>query len=122
MSVSKLKNFLRAGKAISDLYKVRAKGEKKYRKQKVDCLGCGKPVDAKYGRKYHEQCRPSVYKQKRPVKFVNPRPKGSAPIGGKRRRQCIRDGCVVLFFPKSNRQKYHTSACADKARKSRAVP
>ena len=116
MSVSKLKSLMRAGKAESDLYAVRAGVKQKRRKRKANCPTCGEPVDTKFGKKYHRGCRPSAYERKRPDK---PKTEDSAPIIGKRRRRCAAPDCDALFYPESKRQRYHSTKCADKARSKR---
>ena len=100
MSVSKLKSFMRAGKAESDLYNVRV-GAERYRKRKANCLGCGESLDTKYGKKYHEGCKPSAYKKKDKKSKPN-RPNPKVPVKGKRRRRCA--GCSTLFFPPTKKQ------------------
>ena len=116
MSVSKMKALMMAGKAKSDLYGVKVKAVKKRRKQKANCLGCGNPLDIKFGRKYHKDCRPSTYRRKKLVKLKT----YTALIKGKRRKRCAARDCDVLFYPKSKRQKYHPNC--RQTRKSRAVP
>jgi hypothetical protein len=116
ISVSKLKGLMRAGKAESDLYGVRTGVLQKRRNRKANCPTCGEPVDTKFGKKYHEDCRPSTYKRKKPDK---PKTEDSASIKGKRRQRCAAPDCDVLFYPESKRQRFHSTKCADKARSKR---
>ncbi len=116
MSVSKLKGLLRAGKAESDLYGVRVTVKKKRRKRKVSCLGCGEPLDTKFGKTYHKDCRPSVYQRKRPVKLKT---KDSVLVKGKRRQRCAAPDCDVMFYPESKRQRFHSTRCANRTRSKR---
>lgn len=112
MSEAKLKQLIRAGQAVSDLYsvRVRKKGKKSPeiggRKPKKTCAKCGDSFQATHGNQ--TRCKDCRTPSKRVKKLKKPK---KARKKGRRRRRCAREKCDRLFLPKTKRSKYCRDSC-----------
>ncbi len=127
LPISKLKKWMRAGRAVSELYTVKVKKrqpEMGGRQVRKTCLGCGEKFDPK--RSDQKWCKPSCGKKAKRSRVKKPAPTKSkqvmpVKVKGKRRRRCAREGCDNLFFPTTAKHIYCNKSCRNIVSRKRKV-